>query len=81
MPINVRSSTCRTRKSATSARLIAPKSPVPWRVQDAVATSCGAVFQKSWPDNRPVEPWGPNNPLLHVLVVIDTLQEQGNPPS
>ena len=30
--------------------------PVLWRGQDAVSTSCGAVFQKTWPHNGPVEP-------------------------
>ena len=32
------------------------ESPVPWRGQDAVASSRGPVFQKAWPHNGPVEP-------------------------
>jgi hypothetical protein len=53
------------------------KSPFLAHTQDAVATSRGAAGQKSRPHDGPVEPRGPNNPFLHVLVVIDPLQEQG----
>ena len=32
------------------------ESPVPWRRQDAVSTSCRAVFQKARSHDGPVEP-------------------------
>ena len=38
---------------------------------------CGSVRQQAWPHYGPVEPGRLNNPLLDVLVIIDTLQEQG----
>ena len=56
MPIRVRSSTCRTRKSATSARLIAPNRQSLGVVRTRYLTSCGAVFQKAWSHDGPVEP-------------------------
>jgi hypothetical protein len=73
VPIRERSSICRTRNSAADR----PKPPIVWRGQDAVLASRGPVCQQPWPNDGPVEPGGPNNPFLHVLVVVNTLQEQG----
>src|SRR5438046_721310 len=65
-----------TRKSATSARLTTPNCQR-WRGQDAVAASCRPICQQAWAHDGPVEPGGLNNPLLDILVVIDTFHEQG----
>src|SRR5215510_8182404 len=77
LPISARSSICRTRKSATSARLITPNRQSFGLVSTRVLASCRPVGWQAGPHNGPLETRGPDNPLLYVLVVIDTLQEQG----
>jgi hypothetical protein len=69
VPIRARSSICRTRKSAASARLITPNRQS-FDLAELLVSRPGRT-------DGPVESRRPDDPLLDVLVVIDTLQEQG----
>ena len=50
--------------------------PVVCRSHNAVLASRGPICQQAWPYDGPVEPEGSYDPLLHVLVVVHSLQEQ-----
>jgi hypothetical protein len=69
LPISARSSICRTRKSDGTIDHAEP--PILRRGQDLKAANCGPVCQQAGHYNGPVEARGSNNPLLHVLVVVD----------
>ena len=76
LPTKRRSKASRTRKSATSARLTEPARQSLGSVKRARLARRRAARQQAGTDDRPVEPARADHLLLHVLVVVDALQDQ-----